>query len=118
MAKFMLMLFDNPADYANLTPQMMQDLVKEYGHWAEQMGKEGKLAGGEKLTEEGGRVITGKGAKAVVTDGPYAETKEVLGGYFIVNAASYDEAVAIARSCPHAKYGASTHVRRIDEHVS
>jgi hypothetical protein len=115
MAKFMLMLFDNPADYAQMTPQQMQELIQEYGRWAGQMGKEGKLVGGQKLAEEGGKILTGKGAKAVLTDGPYAETKEVLGGYFIVNAASYDEAVAIARSSPHAKYGCATHVRRIDE---
>lgn len=117
MAKFMLMLLDNPMDYAGMTPQQLQDMVKEYGQWAQMLAKEGKLAGGEKLSDEGGRVIRGKGPKAVVTDGPYAETKEVLGGYFIVHAASYDEAVQIAMSCPHVKYGASTHVRRIDEHV-
>lgn len=116
MAKYMLMLLDNPSDYAAMTPQQMQNLVKEYGQWAGQMGKEGKLVGGEKLADEGGKVITGKGSKAVVTDGPFAETKEVLGGFFIINAASYDEAVAIARSSPHAKYGCATHVRRIDEH--
>ncbi len=115
MAKYMLLLLDNPSDYASLTPQQMQDLVKEYGQWAGRMGQEGKLAGGEKLADEGGKVITGKGPKAVVTDGPFAETKEVLGGYFIINAASYDEAVAIARSCPHSKYGCATHIRRIDE---
>jgi hypothetical protein len=115
MAKYMLMLFDNPSDYANLSPQQLQDLVKEYGAWAGKMAKEGKLAGGEKLAEEGGKIIRGKGAKAVVTDGPFAESKEVLGGYFTINAASYDEAVTIARTCPHIVYGCATHVRRIDE---
>jgi hypothetical protein len=50
-----------------------------------------------------------------VTDGPFAESKEVLGGYFTINAASYDEAVTIARTCPHIVYGCATHVRRIDE---
>lgn len=115
MARYMLMLLDTPADYAALTPQQMQDVVTEYGQWAERMGKEGKLAGGDKLADEGGKILKGKGAAAVVTDGPFAETKEVLGGYFIIHAASYDEAVAIARTCPHAKYGCATHIRRIDE---
>lgn len=115
MAKFMLMLFDNPSDYASMTPQQMQDLIKEYGRWAGQMGQEGKLLGGEKLSEEGGKILRGKGSKAVLTDGPYAETKEVLGGYFTIQADSYDEAVAIARTCPHINYGCATHIRRVDE---
>ena len=115
MARYMLMLLDTPADYAALTPQQMQEVVAEYGQWAARMGQEGKLAGGDKLADEGGKILKGKGSAAVVTDGPFAETKEVLGGYFIINAASYDEAVAIARSCPHAKYGCATHIRRIEE---
>lgn len=115
MPKFMLMLFDNPADYAGLSPQRMQEIVREYGEWAGRIAKEGKLVGGNKLSDEGGKVLSGKSPKSIVTDGPFAETKEVLGGYFIVEAADYDEAVAIARSCPHATYGVATHVRRIDE---
>ncbi len=112
MPKFMLLLFDTPSDYAGMTPEQMQQVVKEYGAWAQEMGKAGKLEGGEKLADEGGKVITQSG----VTDGPFAESKEVLGGYFTINAASYDEAVEIARGSPHAKYGASTHVRQIDAH--
>lgn len=110
MPKFMLLLFDNPADYADLSPEQMQQVVREYGAWAKEMGKAGKLEGGEKLADDGGKVITATG----VTDGPFAESKEVLGGYFTITAASYDEAVEIARGSPHVKYGASTHVRQID----
>lgn len=114
MPKFLLMLFDNPADYADLSPEQMQKVVQEYSAWAQEMGKAGKLAAGEKLADEGGKVITRKGQGLSVTDGPYAESKEVLGGFFIVNAASYDEAVELARACPHARYGCATHVRQID----
>lgn len=114
MPRFMLMLFDRPADYADLSPAQMQSVIKEYGAWAKKMGKEGKLAGGEKLTDEGGRVIKRKGEKITVTDGPFAEAKEVMGGVFIIKARSYDEAVEIAKTSPHVKYGVSTHVRQID----
>ncbi|MEQ8845660.1 MAG: YciI family protein [Phycisphaerales bacterium] len=110
MPKFMLMLFDNPADYAGLSPDQMQGVVQEYNAWCQEMAKAGKFLGGEKLADEGGKVIT----KGGVTDGPFAESKEVLGGYFIISAESYDEAVQIASSSPHAKYGAATHVRQID----
>ncbi|MEQ8316652.1 MAG: YciI family protein [Phycisphaerales bacterium] len=114
MPKFLLMLFDNPADYADVSPEQMQQIVQEYGAWAQQLGQAGKLAAGEKLADEGGKVLTRNGAGVTVTDGPFAESKEVLGGFFIVNAESYDEAVEIARHSPHAKYGCATHVRQID----
>lgn len=114
MPKFMLMLFDNPADYAGLSPDQMQGVVQEYNAWCQQMAKAGKFLGGEKLADEGGKVIARQGERISVTDGPFAESKEVLGGYFIISAASYDEAVKIASSSPHAKYGAATHVRQID----
>lgn len=115
MPRYMLMLLDNPSDYAGLSPEQMQGVVKEYNAWAGKMGKEGKLAGGEKLADEGGKVLTRGGSGLVLTDGPFAESKEVLGGYFILKAGSYDEAVEIARTCPHAKYGVATHIRQIDE---
>ena len=112
MPKFMLMLFDHPADYAGLSPDQMQGVVQEYNAWCQEMAKAGKFLGGEKLADEGGKVITQSG----VTDGPFAESKEVLGGYFTILADSYEEAVELASSSPHVKYGASTHVRQIDAH--
>lgn len=115
MPKFLLMLMDNPTADANLSPQEMQAIVGEYTKWASSLAQQGKLDGGEKLAEEGGRLIRHTGPKVTVTDGPYAESKEVIGGYFIVNAASYDEAVAIAKTCPHMTHGAATLVRRIEE---
>lgn len=110
----MLMLFDNPADYAGLTPAQMEAVVREYNEWAQKMGREGRLCGGEKLMDEGGRVLVRGKSGPKVTDGPFSEAKEVLGGYFMINAESYDEAVEIAMSCPHVKYGASTHVRQVE----
>jgi len=117
MPKFAMLLFDNPSEFADLSPDQMQAVVQEYNAWCQEMAKAGKFAGGEKLADEGGKVIASRGAGhgVSVTDGPFAESKEVLGGFFIINAGSYDEAVDIARSSPHAKYGASTHVRRIDD---
>ncbi len=115
MSKFVMMLFDNPADFADFSPEQMQQVVQEYGSWAEQMAKEGKFVSGEKLTEDGGKIIARRGDGITVTDGPFAESKEVLGGIFIIQAASYDDAVEIAKTSPHVKYGASTHVRQIDD---
>ena len=52
-----------------------------------------------------------------VTDGPYAEVKEVVGGYFLIRASSYDVAVEIARTCPHLRYGGRIEVRQVDDHA-
>ena len=53
-----------------------------------------------------GRVLRGTGGSATVTDGPYSEAKEVVGGFFMLEAANYEEAVALSRDCPHLRFGA------------
>jgi hypothetical protein len=50
-----------------------------------------------------------------VVDGPYSEAKEVLGGYFLVEAADYDAAVELSRDCPHLRYGRRIELRQVDE---
>ncbi len=70
---------------------------------------------GEMLAEVGGKIVARGDRGVTVTDGPFAESKEVLGGLFVINAASYEEAVEIAKTCPHAKCGTSTHIRQIDD---
>jgi hypothetical protein len=114
MPKYMLLLVDRPTDFASLSPDAMQRIVQEYSAWAAEMGRRGRLHGGQKLADEGGKVLR-RDAGGLVTDGPFAEAKEVLGGYFIIEASSYDDAVAIARTCPHATHGTAIHVRRIDD---
>jgi hypothetical protein len=115
MHKYMLLLYDTPNAFAQVSPEDMQKVIQEYSAWAGKLGQEGKLLGGEKLTDEGGRVLRLEGGKPKVTDGPYSETKEVIGGYFVVQAKSYEDAVEIARSCPHARYGPKIEVRQVDQ---
>ena len=114
MAKFMLLLYDTPTDFQGVSPEQMQQIVQEYYQWAGKLGQEGVLAGGEKLKEEGGKVLRRGKSKAEVTDGPYSETKEVVGGIFLINADNYAAAVEIAKTCPHMKYGPKIEVREID----
>jgi len=65
--------------------------------WMEGLGKKGILVGGEPLQPTGKQV---NGSKKVVTDGPFVEAKEIVGGYLIVNAKDIDEAVEISKGCP------------------
>jgi len=115
MAQFMLLLHDTSQELAAASPEQMQAILERYRAWGQKVGQAGQMAGGAKLKDEGGRHLRSNGSgKVEVTDGPYAEAKEVLGGYYTVTAGSYDEAVEIARGCPHLDYG-WIEVRQVDE---
>src|SRR5689334_21700057 len=114
MSQFMLLLHDTSQELATASPEQMQAMFERYRAWSRKVGEAGKMAGGAKLNDEGGRHLRSNGGgKVEVTDGPYAEAKEVLGGYYTVTADSYDEAVEIARGCPHLDYG-WIEVRQVD----
>lgn len=115
MPRFMLVLSEDPSQFRDVSPADMQAVIAKYQAWSEKLGAMGALLGGEKLTEEGGRRMRKQQSKVVVVDGPYSEAKEVVGGYFLVTAASYDDAVALARDCPHLEFGGVIDVRQIDE---
>lgn len=112
MARFLLLLNETPADNPDWSPQEMQEIVARYRAWRESLGK--RVLGGQKLCDEGGRTLRREGESVRVLDGPYTEAKEVLGGFFVLEADSYDDAVEVGRSCPHLDNGWIT-VRQIDE---
>ena len=115
MPMFMLLLSDDPAEYADLSPAELQAIVARYSAWSRGLAERGKLRDGQKLRDEGGRTVRTEAGSLVVRDGPYAELREVVSGYFVVEAAHYDEAVAIAASCPHAQSRGSILVREIED---
>jgi hypothetical protein len=101
MAQYMLLLHQLPATNAQLPPATMTDVVRRYYEWAEAMRQKGKLVGGEKLAAGRVRYIRMRDGKPLSSDGPYAEAKDVVGGYFVIEAKDDAEADAIARDCPH-----------------
>jgi hypothetical protein len=112
MANYMLLLYDDPSRWKKLGPQEMQAVIAKYMAWGDSMRKKGGV--GNKLADDYGKVLRSTGGKPRVTDGPYSETKEVLGGYFQIEAASYDDAVKLAMTCPHMEYGGTVEVRVIE----
>lgn len=118
MAEYLLLLRDEPATFADLSPEEIQRIIEKYSAWAARLGEAEILVGGQKLADGEGRVMhkagDAPGLDGRVTDGPFSEAKEVVGGYFLVRAESYDEAVEIARECPHVDYG-SIEIRRVDD---
>jgi hypothetical protein len=101
MAQFMLMLHQAPNYNVDLPREKMMEMTKRYIAWRDTLAQKGKLAGGEKLTASGGRHLRPRDGKLVVSDGPYAEAKDVVGGYFILEAEDLAEAEALALDCPH-----------------
>ena len=79
----------------------MQATIDQYSAWAGRIAQAGKLRAGEKLRDTGWRVLTANG----VMDGPYSESKEFIGGFYMIEARDYDEAVALCRDHPHLAFG-------------
>lgn len=115
MPKYMLLLHDDPAAFATVSPEQMQQIIEKYIKWGAKLRTSGVLVASDKLTDEPGRVIRTKNGQLRVTDGPYSETKEVLGGYYTIEAAGYEQAIEIARGCPQLEYGGTIEVRQVDE---
>lgn len=79
------------------SPAQAQAHMEKWGQWLGDLGKAGKFVGAQPL-ESNGKVVFANGK--TVTDGPFMEGKEIVGGYLIVKAAGYDEAVGLAKGCP------------------
>ena len=114
MAQFILLLHQRPSSAADVSPEQIQGIIAEYRGWSERMGAAGKVVGGQKLTNDTGKVLRQGNGGVQVTDGPYGESNEALGGYFLVEAADYAEAAETAGSCPHIGYGGTIELRQID----
>ena len=113
MAQFMMLLHSEPPTEGAYSPEEIQAVVQKYQEWSEKMGAAGKLAGGNKLANDAGKVLRGTDDISVV-DGPFAETKEVIGGYFILEAKDYAEAAELSKSCPHLAFGGAIELRQIE----
>ncbi|HVV49063.1 MAG TPA: YciI family protein [Polyangia bacterium] len=91
-----------------LSPQEMEASMNRWRAWIGQLSQAGQFKGGDPLAPSG-RVVAGK--QKAVTDGPFGETKDLVGGYLLVSAASLDAATELARGCPIFERGGSVEVR-------
>lgn len=92
----LLMRLDILTKEAQPSPEQLQEYMKTYHNWVNTIIAQNKFIGGKGLSTEG-KVLE---FNNVVTDGPYAETKESLAGYIMIKAESFDEAVKTAAGCP------------------
>ena len=94
-----------------LSPEQLQKVVSDWYAWFEQLKQEGRCVGGHPLRTEG-KLVSGKKGRTVA-DGPFAESKEAIGGYFLLEVNSMEEAIAIAQGCPGLDFGAVVEVRPV-----
>jgi hypothetical protein len=109
MSDFLYLFRGGDAREAAASPERMQEHMGRWMQWMEELGKAGKMKGGLPLKNEG-KTVKNRG---VVTDGPFAEGKEIVGGYLIVNAKDLDDATEISKDCPIFEYGGTVEVREI-----
>lgn len=106
-----LLLFRGTDWHKGLSPQEMQEVVKQMYAWFDRLTAEGKAKAGKPLFPEGKIVAQKKGRS--VADGPFAESKEAIGGFFLLEVGSLDEAAEIAKDFPGLNYGATVEVRPV-----
>jgi len=105
-----MLLFRGTELRKSLSPEEMQKVSEDWMAWFKRLTQQGKAVAGNPLEREG-KIVSGK--ERIVSDGPFAESKEAIGGYFLLDVATMDEAVAIARECPGLPYGIRVEVRPV-----
>lgn len=109
MAQYLVLLRDESWNPAEMSPEEMQAVFQRYRAWMNRI----RAVGGQKLRDDEGRVLRRNGKGVAVTDGPYAEAKEIMGGFLIIEADSYDDAVRQCQDAPHLEFG-SIEIRAIE----
>ncbi len=105
-----LLLFRGTDWHKELSPEEIQRIMGDWGAWFDRLGQQGKLTAASPLENEG-RVVSGK--SRAVADGPFAEAKESIGGFFLLKVETIEEATAIAKDCPALPYGLTVEVRPV-----
>jgi hypothetical protein len=109
MKEFMMIFRMSPMGDFQPTPEQMQEGIKQWQDWIGGIAAQGKFVSTNQLGFEGKTLLPNK----TVTNGPYAEVKEIVGGYIIVKANSIDEAIQLAGGCPILFIGGNVEVRDI-----
>ncbi len=113
--KYALLIYENEAAWESRPKEEGDKLMADYNTFTESITKSGHILGGEALLPVStATTVTVRSGEALTTDGPFAETKEQLGGFYLVEAKDLDEAVEIAARIPSSTYG-SIEVRPVME---
>jgi hypothetical protein len=114
--KYALLIYDDQQAWGKMDESTRAGIYEEYGKFATGLEEKGQMRGGEELQPTTtATTVRVKDGKTLTTDGPYAETKEQLGGFFLVECDNLDEAIEAAATIPSVKRGGIIEVRPIAE---
>ena len=108
-----MLLYRTDEWYNKLSQEELQKLINQNKTWFERLSSQGKAKPGRAL-ERKGAIVSGVNGH-IVTDGPFAESKEAIGGYLVLDVETIEEAIAIAQSSPTLAYGTSIEIRPVAE---
>ncbi len=111
MKEFMMIFRSEPVDIEQVSHKDMQASIKKWQDWIGSIAGQGKFSSTNRLGFQGKTIM----ADGVITDGPFAEVKEIVGGYIIVKADGIDDAMELAKGCPVLEIGGKVEVRDIME---
>ncbi len=104
--KYLLMIYADEKVWASIPPEQQGLEYKKYLEYSQWLEEQGLLLGGEPLEgTDHATTVRVRDGKTSTTDGPFAETKEQLGGYYLIEAENLDRAIEAAARCPGAEYG-------------
>lgn len=110
MKQYLLLLHEDVEQLNELSPKEMQELANAHMAWANKLAEAGHLISGDGLHEKS-VLLTGK--DSTVKDGPYLESKEIIGGYYLLRADNLATIIELAKDCPTHHYGGTTEIRPI-----
>jgi hypothetical protein len=106
-----LLLFRGGLDFTTAAPEQVQEIIMKWRNWADELTKKGIYNGGERLTRNEAAQVKGK--SKLVTNGPYAESKEIIGGYISIKADNLQQAIEISKGCPIFLFDGNVEIREV-----
>ncbi|MDE3064291.1 MAG: YciI family protein [Acidobacteriota bacterium] len=114
--RYVLLIHGDEAAQEAVTPEQGAEMMKAYDAFMAEVGTSGVLQGGERLRPSAdSTTVRVRDGQLTTSDGPFAETKEQIGGYFVVDCANLDEAIGVAAKIPAVHVGGTIEVRPIWE---
>jgi hypothetical protein len=113
--QYLMMCYFDEQKWNSLPSSQRDEIMLNYGNLIKDLAQSGHLRAGAKLADStNGTTVREKNGKSVITDGPFAETKEQLGGYHLIDCKDLDEALAIAKRIPTLRVGGTIEVRPVE----
>jgi hypothetical protein len=113
--RYALLIYDDPQAFAKMDEASLSAMYEDYGKFAAGLAEHGLIRGGEQLSLTSVTTVQVDNGKTLTIDGPFAETKEQLGGFFLIECESLDEALEAVAGIPSLEFGGKVEVRPIVE---